>query len=621
MKKKFVQLLFIAIIFSVSACAQVYVAVTGSDVTGNGSSTSPYKTIVKGVQAAASGATVFISPGTYNEVSEIFVGKPLTIKKNGTGEVIVDATVRGTSAGKYMIAIVNTSNVTIDGITFANNIGNGSKGAWILSNSTLGTRNNNVIKNCSFENIGWISNNLSTVPPNNTYAASAIKIEGQTATAITNVTLLNNNVENCATGWGEAVTITGNVDGFTVKGNFVFNIANIGIVAAGNYFTGAPTNVNQARNGLITGNEVYNCMSAIANSAGIYLDGAVNCKVEKNEVYNCGVGISIGGEQPLGAGATVPGGHILNNNEVYNNVIAGIIAGTNNATNAIVNTKIFNNTFYKNRTGAVVNGITTVGGLPLTTIADNFGGEVELQNSNGITFKNNIVYASNNKKVFVALYGYTVSNYVSDYNLFYREVDTSFMFDRGSVSFNGITGTAAYATLAAFKAGTSQDLNSFVANPGFVNAALFDFYLMAASSAKNKADVVYSTTNSGTTDFGYNTRKRDGRVDIGCLEYQVGTSDKNMITIEDEEIVKEKIAVFKIYPNPATDIVQINFGKKIVNGNIMLIDNAGRLLLNRSINDAFTDKIDIKKLHLKNQLLVVKITDGNTISNYKLIVK
>ena len=626
MKKKIAQLFFLFLLFFSTGYAQIYVATTGNDLSGNGTAALPYKTIVKGVQSAASGATVLVSPGTYNEVSEIFIGQPLTLKKNGTAEVIVDASGRGTAANKYMVGIVNTGNVTIEGITFANNIGNGSKGAWILSNNTTGTRNNNVIKNCSFENIGWISNNLSTKPSSSSIAANAIRVEGGSATAITNVTLLNNNVENCATGWGEAVTITGNVNGFTVQGNFIFNIANIGIVAAGNYFTGAPTNVNQARNGLIIGNEVYNCMSGIATSAGIYLDGSINCRVEKNEVYRCGAGISIGGEQSLGTGATVPGGHILNNNEIYNNVIAGIIIGSNNATTATVNTKIFNNTFYKNRTGVVVNGITSIGTapneIPLSSAANNFGGEVQLQNINGVTFKNNIVYAFNSKKTFVALAGYTVAAYVSDYNLFFRDVDTSFMFDRGSVSFNGNTGAgASYATLAAFKTATSLDLNSTIANPAFVNAAIFDFYLSAGSSARNKGDIAFSTTNSGTTDFIFNTRRREGRVDIGCLEYQTGTAGRAAIA-DDVEVTKEEtIPSFKIYPNPTTDVVNINFGKKIEKGNIAVIDAAGKVLLNLYFNNSFSKQINLKALHVSNQQIFIKINDAVSTSVHKIMVQ
>ena len=624
--KKNAQLFIVGLFFSATSFAQTYVATTGNDNTGNGTIALPYKTIIKGVQAAPSGGTVLVSAGTYKETKEIYISKPLTLKRNGTGIVVVDAIARGTGANKYMIGIVNTNNVTVDGIAFKNNIGNGSKGAWVLSSNNVGTRNNITIKNCFFGNIGWISNNLSTKPASSSIATNAIRVEGASATAITNVLLQFNNVENCATGWGEAVTITGNVNGFTVQGNFVFNIANIGIVVAGNYFTGAPSNVNQARNGIIIGNEVHDCMSGIANSAGIYLDGALNCTIEKNEVYRCGVGLSVGGEQPLGAGATVPGGHFINNNEIYNNVIAGIIIGSNNSTTATNNTQIFNNSFYKNRNGAIVNGITTLGvapnAVPIATAANNFGGEIQLQNSNGVTFKNNIVYASNNKKVFVALTTFTVSNYTSDYNLYYRDVDTSFMFDRGSASFNGnTTPGAGYASLVDFRIATGLDQNSVLTNPDFVNASSFDFYLNATSSAINKADVVYSTVNSGVTDKSYSARRRDGRVDIGALEFQIGVTGKSTNAVYVETVTEKIIPSFNIYPNPSSDFVKIYFGGRIEKGAIVLFDITGKTLMTKSISNSVFETINLKALNIYNQQLFVKIINGKSFTVKKILVQ
>ncbi len=602
--------------FAVKGQAVVYVATTGNDVSGTGTASLPFKTIIKGVQAVAAGGTVLVKPGTYNEASEIYVNKALTLKKDGTGQAIVNASGRGTGVNKYMLGIVNTGNVTVDGLSFTNNIGNGGKGIWIL-----GAGNNITIKNCLVANVGWISNNLSAKPANSSVACNAIKVEGNSATALTNIILLNNDVENCATGWGEAVSLTGNVNGFTIQGNFVFDIANIGIDVSGNYtYTGAPSAVNQARNGTIIGNEVYDCMSRIANSSGIYLDGAINCVVEKNEVYNCGVGISVGGEQPVGAGAATPGGHIVKNNLIYNNVITGSYIGTNITGNAIVNTKIFNNTFYKNRTGAVVNGVDSVGNETVAQAASIYGGEVSLQNSNGVTFKNNILYATDNKKAMVALYGYTVANFVSDYNLYYRNVNSDFILDLTGISFNGNTTTGSY-NRATFAAQTGQDVNSISLIPGFVNAATFDFALTGTAAAKNKGDVTYNSTNSGTTDFGYQTRKRDGRVDIGCFEYQVGTSGAAVpfaTTPEENMLINSS---FSIYPNPTKDFVNINFGKNVKDATITLTDLNGRLLLNKKVNNIYTDKIHIASLKTASQMVIVKIKEGENVRVQKILIQ
>jgi parallel beta-helix repeat protein len=602
--------------------SQTYVSTTGNDTTGTGTATLPYKTIVKGVQATVAGGTILVLSGTYPATGPIFVGKPLTIKRSGTNPVVINAS-GWTSTDPYVLGIVNTSNVTIDGLTIANKIANGSKGIWILANSgATANLNNIIVKNCKVQNIGWISNNLSAIPANSGIVANAIKVDGGNGTyAITNVKIDNNEVSNCATGWGEAVTVTGNVNGFSVSRNTVYDIANIGIVAAGNYTSTGATSNNQARNGIISSNEVFECMSAIANSAGIYIDGALNCTIERNEVYNCGVGIAVGAEQNTATGnGGQSTGHIVNNNSCYNNVITGAIFGGVAGfgyTTTVGNTKIFNNTFYKNRTGAVINGVTTLGGVAVGTIANIFGGEVHLQNSNGITFKNNILYATTGKKALLASSGYTISNFVSNYNLFYREGGTDFIIDLTGLSFNGSTATGSY-NLAQFATATGQDLNSVVGLPGFVNATVFDFSLASGAFASDKGDIIYSAVNSGTLDFDQNNRKRNGRIDIGCSELQVGTTAKQT---SESELAKDTTTNIAIYPNPASESISINFGKNINLATISLVDLSGRVVLKKEFKNTNTEKINLSDLNIQSKILLLQIVVDNEISNHKIYLK
>ncbi|WP_343695020.1 T9SS type A sorting domain-containing protein [Flavobacterium sp.] len=602
--------------------SQTYVSTTGNDTTGTGTAALPYKTIVKGVQAAPSGGTVLVLSGTYAVTGPIYVGKPLTIQKSGSGAVIVNAS-GWTSTDTYVLGIVNTSNVTIDGLTISNKIGNGSKGIWILANSGATANLNNItIKNCIVKNIGWTSNNLSAIPANSGIVANAIKVDGGNGTyAITNVKIDNNEVNNCATGWGEAVTVTGNVNGFSVSGNTVYDIANIGIVAAGNYLsTGASSN-NQARNGIIASNEVFNCMSAVANSAGIYVDGALNITVQRNEVFRCGVGLSVGAEQNTSTGnGGLSTGHIVNNNSVYNNVITGAIFGGVNGsgyTTSVANTKIFNNTFYKNRTGATINGVTTIQGTSVATLADNFGGEVHFQNSSGITYKNNIMYATTNKKAFLASYGYTISGFVSNYNLYYRETNTDFIIDLTGTSFNGSSTTGSY-NAAQFATTTGQDVNSVVGLPGFTNAATFNFTLVSGAFATDKGDPTYNSTYSGTLDFDDDIRKRNGRIDIGCSELQTGsTAKKANIAVAEEQTA----ASFSVFPNPASDEININFGKSVKSANVILLDLNGRELLKQDFSSVESARINISGLKVNSQLIILQINADNEITHNKIYLK
>lgn len=602
--------------------SQTYVSTTGNDTTGTGTAALPYKTIVKGVQAAPSGGTVLVLSGTYPVTGPIYVGKPLTIQKSGSGAVTINAS-GWTSTDTYVLGIVNTSDVTIDGLTIINKIGNGSKGIWILANSGATSNLNNItVKNSVVKNIGWISNNLSSIPANSGIVANAIKVDGGNGTyAITNVKIENNEVANCATGWGEAVTVTGNVNGFSVSKNTVYDIANIGIVAAGNYLsTGASAN-NQARNGVIASNEVFDCMSAVANSAGIYIDGALNCTVERNEVYNCGVGLAVGAEQNTSTGnGGVSTGHIINNNSVYNNVVTGAIFGGvigSGYTTSVANTKIYNNTFYKNRTGAVINGVTTINGVAVETIADIYGGEVHFQNSSGITFKNNILYATTGKKALLASYGYTISSFISDYNLFYREGNTDFIIDLTGTSFNGSSTTGSYNP-AQFATATGQDVNSVVGLPGFVNASIFDFTLTTGAFAADKGDPTYNSTYSGTLDFDDDIRKRNGRIDIGCSELQTGSTAKKAATAVTAE---ESVTTFSVYPNPASEEININFGKVVNSASYSISDLNGIVLARGQFNSVDNAKINISDLKANSQLVILQINADNEISNNKIYLK
>jgi hypothetical protein len=589
--------------FCLALNAQIYVSTTGVNASGRGSQTLPYKTISYAVSQAVSGNTVYIAGGTYNETNVIYIDKALTLVKNGTGNAIIDGQNR--KGDTYMIGIVNNaSNVTIDGIIIQNYVVNGAIGIW-----SLGYGKNITIKNCQFKNIGWISNDLIKLPPNNSYTSNAIKIEGNNATSLTNVLIQNNEVSNCATGWSEAITVGGNVDGFTIDNNKVHHISNIGIDITGNYYADdpqVPVNKDQARNGKITNNEVYNCMSGIANSPGIYLDGAINCTIEKNKCYNNGVGIGLGGEQSLKAGASQPKGHKVMNNLVYNNCITGIFLGTNNAATTIQNTTIYNNTFYKNRTGQAINGVTSIAGKPLSYWTDDIGGEISLQNSDGVTFKNNIVYPVNNKKGIITYKGYTVSNFNADYNLYYRDNTAPIFFLRGT-SFNGITGNHDYATIASFTQATRLEAHSIFINPGFINASLNDFRLANTSLAINKGDLVYDANFSGSTDFSGNPRKLGGRTDIGAYENQTAA----ISTVIDGKPALAKVAsvtfdaqhTLQLFPNPVKDKLTILNG---LASDYCIFDVFGREVLRGHLLDYQTE-IDISQL--STSLYFIKVKD------------
>jgi Protein of unknown function (DUF1565) len=67
----------------VVAPGAIYVATTGNDATGNGSTAKPYRTIGKGISAMASGGTVIVKAGEYSGKAN-FVNSRLVAIPNGT---------------------------------------------------------------------------------------------------------------------------------------------------------------------------------------------------------------------------------------------------------------------------------------------------------------------------------------------------------------------------------------------------------------------------------------------------------------------------------------------------------------------------------------------------------
>ncbi|MBL7701338.1 MAG: T9SS type A sorting domain-containing protein [Ferruginibacter sp.] len=535
MKIRFIISFFILLIICSSAFgAKKYVCICGNNSNTGDSPGQAYLTVQHAIDNTAAYDTLYFMPGVFIQSTSIRIIKPITIKKYSVaGEAIIDAsTMAFTLTDPFIIAIINTRDVSIDSLTIRNGIFDEAKGIWVLRNSDAFAKMRNItISNCTLNNIGWISNDLDSSQYNSSIVTNAIKVEGQTAISISAVTIKNNRITNCATGWGEAVTITGNVDTFYVQNNIVDSIANIGIVAAGNYAnTGAPAGVNQARNGLISGNSVSNCMSGNAISAGIYLDGSRDCIVEKNKSFKNGAGISVNAEEPQGTNLVT--GHIVRNNLFYENSIEGMSIGSSKKGQKLSKSYIVNNTFYKNVTKVHINLIDSIG-IPgdRFSVEDIAGtnSEILLQNSDSITFQNNIVYPKDSFTVFIGMSGALtpvidtifITNFKSDYNLYFNY--DSFALFRSAIrnSFNAINGPQNYATIPDFNAAPArQDSNSIFADPSFFDTTVFNFQLKPCSYAIDKGNPVYNNAIHGLKDYIDSSRVFNNvRIDCGAYEY------------------------------------------------------------------------------------------------------
>lgn len=478
----------------VFAVANYYVnGASGSDANAGTSTATALKTIQAALYKTTNGvgANIYVMAGTYKErlywpTSGASSSEPITLTSYNGAVVTLDGVNATNNAQNEMLAIASRSHIRIDHINITNNTRANAKGIYIVGNGT-----DIQVTYCKISNIGWTTNGSAT--PTSTDNASPFIIVGSTSTSYSQIYIGSNEIFNCNTGYSEGLTLTGNVENFLIEMNTIHDIKNIGMDMSGNYsWTGAPANVNYARNGNVKSNTVYNCVSPVATSGGIYVDGGKWINIEGNTCYANYAGITVGCENNNN---TVEGINIRSN-FIYNNIEAGLLIGSNQPNSKVINSTVSNNTLYKNY---------SKGG---------WGGEISMQNLDNVKFINNIIYSRSNI-VVIASATYTSTNLTYDYNKYYTlsGVATNITFDWGG------NNNTTYSSLATYRTGTGLDANSTYGNPGLVSGTLPspNLHLTSTSACVNTGLPTY-VLQTGELDIDKAARIVNSRIDIGADE-------------------------------------------------------------------------------------------------------
>ncbi len=334
---------------------QYYVAQSGDDINGNGTLARPWKSINHAIGAIPTDqrVTVNLRAGTYSLANALLIEN-----RSNTGQenVLViqsyqneNASLDGSLIAEFgaMISISNSAYITLNDLELTNLVGNKS-GIHVT-----GASSNITITNNTIHNMHWTTDIDAANNPAPSDNLNPVVIVGDSQTAMSNISVQNNKLYNLTTGYSEAIKVTGNIDGFLVADNEVHDITNIGIVAAGNYaWVGLDDEtLNQARNGTIRDNEVYRCVSPVAASAGIYVDGGRDIVVSNNFSHHNTVGFSVGSEQP-GETSTI----VLSDNVSADNVQAGVVIGTISPDSMVSDVTLNNNELRGNYTNPVWGG-------------------------------------------------------------------------------------------------------------------------------------------------------------------------------------------------------------------------------------------------------------------------
>lgn len=472
-----------------------YVSVDGDDA-NPGTFEAPWRTIQKAADTLVAGETVFVREGVYEEFVRIHRSGSakdgyITFQAYpGERPILEGKHLTPTSRNQAQVHVRGASYIAVQGFEIRGLTSNRSDD-YLAGLKVNGGGSHIVLANNDIHHISNYAANGN---------AHGLLVYGDSFTPISSISITGNTIHHLISGSSESLTLDGNVKDFVVAFNKVHDNNNIGIDIIGHYNTCDAPCVDQARNGIVANNVVYNIDTSknpaygtegVRAAAGIYIDGGTEVIVENNEVFNSNFGIELASEIQGKNTSHVT----VRNNFVHHNDGAGIMMGGSGKTNggARQNT-IVNNTLY-------LNDATQQGYAEITLQ------HYTVNNS----FLNNIMYTYPEKR-FIKMSGTNGKGNVIDYNLYFR----SDAVDAKSWRYNGVS----YKTWDAFKRATGFDKHSLYADPQFVDIAKIGPYVSAQSPAVKRGTL----DAIGTMEKDYYNKPRivDGMIDIGAAAYHDG---------------------------------------------------------------------------------------------------
>lgn len=344
----FTALIMLGVLFAspIIDAKEVFVAPYGHD-SNVGSVDAPLRTIQHALTQSKAGDVIQVREGTYYELVEVrdcqFTA-PVTIQSFNKEHVVIDGSKRDPSKSTRAAFVIRDSeNIIIQGFEIRN-----------ITTDDRDFYPAGILVRGNSKNISIINNEIHHIA--NTHEkgnAHGILIYGNNPMPISNITIERNKLHHLTVGKSESLTLNGNVDGFKIIGNQLYDNNNIGIDIAG-YYGACPEAgcTDYARNGEIAYNTVlrHSSLYNIAyygknSSAGVYIDGGKNVLIHHNHIAYNNFGISIASEQEGGSAQNI----IVMNNVIVSNDKAGVIIGGSDSDNGgAFNIALKKNHFFHN---------------------------------------------------------------------------------------------------------------------------------------------------------------------------------------------------------------------------------------------------------------------------------
>ena len=476
-----------------------YVSTTGAD-SNPGTQTAPWRTIQHAADTVRAGSTVNVRGGVYEELVSIKASGNatdgfITFRSYPGETAVLDAEHFAPDGRSAIWTIHNKSYVRIEGFE-VRNYRTAEHRLVPLGISVMGAGSHIELLKNNVHHIEQTFNGRDA--PGHGANGFGIAVYGTDAkTPISELVLDGNEVHHLKTGSSESLVVNGNVTNFRITHNVVHDNNNIGIDVIGFERTAPDPAVDQARDGVVSGNLVYSITSRgnpaygnEQNSDGIYVDGGTRILIEQNVMHDVDFGIELASEHKDRSTSYIT----ARNNLIYHCHTAGVsIGGYAPERGHTDHSTVVNNTFYENDTSRTGSG------------------EFQMQwNMADNVFANNVVYAgadcliaANKSQVEKQQPPVTI-----DHNLYYCASGSN--GSKWEQFPARVTGFDNYVRL------TGNDRHSRFLDPHFVDAAANDFHLRSDSPA-----IAAGRTDGvpvGELDLEGSPRVRSGKIDIGCYQ-------------------------------------------------------------------------------------------------------
>ena len=476
-----------------------YVSTTGAD-SNPGTQTAPWRTIQHAADTVRAGSTVNVRGGVYEELVSIKASGNatdgfITFRSYPGETAVLDAEHFAPDGRSAIWTIHNKSYVRIEGFE-VRNYRTAEHRLVPLGISVMGAGSHIELLKNNVHHIEQTFNGRDA--PGHGANGFGIAVYGTDAkTPISELVLDGNEVHHLKTGSSESLVVNGNVTNFRITHNVVHDNNNIGIDVIGFERTAPDPAVDQARDGVVSGNLVYSITSRgnpaygnEQNSDGIYVDGGTRILIEQNVMHDVDFGIELASEHKDRSTSYIT----ARNNLIYHCHTAGVsIGGYAPERGHTDHSTVVNNTFYENDTSRTGSG------------------EFQMQwNMADNVFANNVVYAG--ADCLIAVNKSQVEKQqppvTIDHNLYYCASGSN--GSKWEQFPARVTGFDNYVLL------TGNDRHSRFLDPHFVDAAANDFHLRSDSPA-----IAAGTTDGvpvGELDLEGSPRVRSGKIDIGCYQ-------------------------------------------------------------------------------------------------------